>query len=266
MKVLDLDMDYFMTQIAHTYFSYNKRLDENNYGNSVWSADKVHNFLECNLGLSKTHKIPGRIVRNHDESLYFWEELINKKKLNDPFHVVHVDSHADLGLGDPSSDFLQGAFLSLPIETRRKIRDYKFDDEIKGINMGNYLLWAVGYKMISSIVYCANPNGPKNDYIQDTLKDFQDDFIWNNPVKRYIQLKYNPSMEMPKNNASQQYIKEYLENAIKDPEVELTIIPTIKDVNFNGDFDFAVMAQSPNYTPASADFIIDIFKEFIIEI
>lgn len=29
--------------------------------------------------------------------------------------------------------------------------------------------------------------------------------------------------------------------------------------------DFAVFAQSPNYTPASADFIMDIFREYIVE-
>ena len=58
----------------------------------------------------------------------------------------------------------------------------------------------------------------------------------------------------------------YLEGAIKDPEVELLIIPTIEDVKFDGNFDYAVMAQSPNYTPASADFILDIFREYIEEI
>jgi hypothetical protein len=34
---------------------------------------------------------------------------------------------------------------------------------------------------------------------------------------------------------------------------------TIEDVKYNGDFDFAVMAQSPNYTPESADFIMIFF-------
>lgn len=46
----------------------------------------------------------------------------------------------------------------------------------------------------------------------------------------------------------------------------MTIIPTVKDVQFSGDFDFALLAQSPNYTPASADFIMDIFREYIEEI
>ena len=86
------------------------------------------------------------------------------------------------------------------------------------------------------------------------------------PVKNFIQLKYNKMMEMPKYDSSDAYKKRYIEGAIKDPVVELLIIPTIEDVKFDGDFDYVVMAQSPNYTPASADFILNIFREYIEEI
>ncbi len=44
------------------------------------------------------------------------------------------------------------------------------------------------------------------------------------------------------------------------------IIPTIEDVRFCGDFDYVVLAQSPNYTPESADYIMDIVREYIEEI
>lgn len=128
------------------------------------------------------------------------------------------------------------------------------------------MLWAVGYKMISSITYCANPNGDKDDYLLDTMRDYSEERVWDEPVKNHIQLKYNKDMAPPPRNATPKYIKKYLAGAIKDPEVELLIIPTIEDVSFRGDFDFAVLAQSPNYTPASADFIMDIFREYIEEI
>lgn len=77
MTVLDLDMDYFMTEIAHTDFSVKERLDEELYGHSVWPADKVRDFLERNLGLSKNHKIAGRIVHEHCESLFSGKSLLN---------------------------------------------------------------------------------------------------------------------------------------------------------------------------------------------
>mgnify|MGYP001659185438 FL=1 len=40
----------------------------------------------------------------------------------------------------------------------------------------------------------------------------------------------------------------------------------IRDYEFNGKIEQINMAQSPNYTPASADFIMDIIREYIIEI
>lgn len=50
MKVLDLDMDYFMTDIAHTPFSSMDRLSEQEYGDSVWDATAVRSFLEKTWG------------------------------------------------------------------------------------------------------------------------------------------------------------------------------------------------------------------------
>lgn len=265
MKVLDLDMDYFMTEIANTPFSSLERLGEE-YDDSVWPADMVRQFLEVNLGLSKERKIPGRLVCGHNEALFFWEELVENGSLIDPFEVIHVDSHADLGLGTPAGSFLQSGFLSLPISTRRRIRDYEFNGHIEEITIGDYLLWAIAYRLVSSITYCANPNADKNDYIWDTLRDFEEEYIWDKPIRNYIQLKFNSKMQMPQCDSSVAYRKKYLDDAIMDPEVELLIIPTIEDVRFCGDFDYAVLAQSPNYTPKCADYIMDIFREYIEEI
>ena len=123
MIVLDLDMDYFMEIVAtNISFETTERLSEDEYGGSVWTECRVRQFLEQNLGLSKQKKLPGRVVTGHNESLFFWEQLIADKKLHVPFEVVHVDSHGDLGLGCPTAHFLQSAFLTLPIETRQKIR------------------------------------------------------------------------------------------------------------------------------------------------
>lgn len=41
MRVLDLDMNYFITKIAITPFSCKERLAEDDYGNSVWSTEEV---------------------------------------------------------------------------------------------------------------------------------------------------------------------------------------------------------------------------------
>lgn len=247
--------------------SSNVRLDECDYGDAVWSEEQVRDFLEKNLGLSKEHKIPGRIVTGHNESLCFWQELISAGKLKTPFEVIHVDSHADLGLGYCSHAHIKNVMLGFPVEERPEHDRYiGINGDIKHAGIGDYLLYAVAYRWISKIEYCGNPCGECNDYIWSTLKDFHEEYIWDKPVENTIQLLYNPKEEEPEYDAPASVKKRYIDNSIKEPEVPLLIIPTVENVKYNGDFDYAVLAQSPNYTPKSADFIMDIVREYIVEI
>lgn len=267
MKILDLDMDYFMMAIASSVpESSSERLSEKDYGNGVWSEDCVRKFLENNLGLSKDKKIKGRVISGHNEALFFWSELVKRGHLTTPFEVIHVDSHADLGLGYSSWTHILNNILQHPVSERPLHNQYKdCFGNIRVEGIGDYLLFAIAYQWISKITYCANPNGGKDDYIIDTLKDFQENYVGKKPVENIIQLVCNPEMEFPHYYDTVEVKKRYLDAGKKEPEVPLLIIPTIDDVKFDGDYNFATMAQSPNYTPQSADFIIDIFREYILE-
>lgn len=269
MKILDIDLDYFMDTVASFIDEDSSlRLDEECYGESVWSETQVRDFLENNLGLSKERKIQGRVVRGHNESLIFWKELISNRVLSTPFEVVHVDSHADLGLGYSSVEHITNYLLSYPVEERPMHNKYvRRNGKLAEEGIGDYLLWAIAYRWISKITYCGNPNETPNDYDWRTLKNFSEKNIWYEPVENTIQLLYNVNgLPQPNFDDNNRIKTNYFNQCVKEPEVPLLIIPTIEVVSFNGDFDYAVMAQSPNYTPASADFILDIFKEYIEEI
>lgn len=267
MRVLDLDMDYFMTSIANCISDFvQERLPEDDYADCVWTETDVRNFLEKNLGLSKDKRIRGRVVAGHNESLFYWRELIEKGELSTPFDVIHVDSHADLGLGGSSWAHILDYLLYYPVEERpQHPRYHDASGRMRSEGIGDYLLFAVAYRWISSIVYCGNPCSDCNDYLLDILKDFEEKPIWGKPVQNTIQLLYNPDMPFPHSNDSDYKKRLYIRKSRKEPEVPFIIIPTIEDVQFDGEFDFAVLAQSPNYTPASADFIMDIFREYIVE-
>ena len=113
---------------------------------------------------------------------------------------------------------------------------------------------------------CGNPHGKCcNAYLLITLKDFKGEPIGDKPVQNTIQLLYNPDMPFPQNNDTEYKKQQYIKKSRKEPEVSFLIIPMIEDVHIGGNFDFAVRAQSPNYTPASADFIMDFFREYIID-
>jgi hypothetical protein len=266
MKILDLDMDYFMYDVA-TFIpeSSTSRLPEE-FGCEVWPAERVRDFLENNLGLSKRKKINGRVVSGHNESILFWKELIESSDLITPFEVVHVDSHADLGLGYSSWKYILEELIQYPVKERplNNIHTNCYGKSSEE-GIGDYLLFAIAYRWISKLTYCANPNSDKNDYLVETLKDFHENCIWNSPVDNTIQLVHNPMMRFPLHDDIAER-RRYLDTGTKEPEVPMLTIPSIEDVKFNGEFDFAVLAQSPNYTPASADFILNIFREYIDEL
>ena len=263
--VLDVDLDYFMNKVASFIGeSVTGRLPEEDYGMCVWKEDAVRHFIENNLGLSKKNKIKGCIVKGHNEALFFWNKLIDENKLKVPFSVVHVDSHADLGLGYLSSvDYIKNNLIKYPVENRFENRFYELDDIKKDIGIGDYLLYAIAFRWIDRLTYCANPNGEKNDYDWDILKEFKEKRILNIHVSQTIQLAYNDKMEMPYYQSSDEEKEAYWASAIKEPEVPFEIILTIDDVNYNGNFNFITVAQSPNYTPESADYILEILSEYI---
>ena len=269
MRLLDLDMDYFMTKIATDVGeSITDRLDEDYYGNAIWPEDQVRAFLESNLGLSKDNPLPGRIVTGHNEALHFWKELIQQGDLAVPFEVIHVDSHADLGLGYDTEHFFRTTLLQWPPDERpnHSVHINCFGKQCAD-GIGDYLLFAIAYRWINSLTYCANPYSEANDYDIYTLKGFNEKMIFDHPVANIIQLLYNPDMECPDlSYDSPRKIEQFIKNSIPEPEVPFIIIPSIDDVKYDGNFDFVVLAQSPNYTPASADFIMDIFREYIVEI
>lgn len=266
MKILDLDMDYFMEEIVHTSDSVVERLSEEDYSGCVWTETRVRSFLENNLGLTKEKRKKGRIVVGHNESLHFWKELIDSGELTIPYEVVHIDSHADLGLGYESIDYIMKVLLSYPVDKRPIYNKYvDFKGTIREESIGDYLLFAIAYRWISKLTYCANPNGDKNDYLWVTLKNFQEHYIWDQPVENIIQLLFNRNTDLPKFKDSIEIKEKFIKKSQKEPEIPLLIIPTTEDVKYYGDFDFVVLAQSPNYTPKSADFIINVFKEYIVE-
>ena len=99
------------------------------------------------------------------------------------------------------------------------------------------------------------------------MRNFEEEYVFENgiPVQQTIQLLQNEK-SFPDFDASKEETTAFIAESVKEPEVPFLIIPRIEDVHYEGDFDYAVMAQSPNYTPQSADYIMNIFREYIIEL
>ena len=251
MKILDLDLDYFLdSPVFNRDHSSDERVEDEECVNSVWSEDRVRDFFENHLGLSRKNKVPGRILKGHDEALYFWEELVEKGSLVAPFSVIHIDSHADLGFGGRNVQFVLEDLPTYPLECRKSkyCKDYEVDGYYGNIDIGDFLLFAVAFGLISKITFCANP-----------LTD-----VGYAPAKILV-TQIPETLSIPKTFHIRFRIKN---DGLKDSEVIIPyhIVQSVKDVNFDGNYAFASIAQSPNYTPQSADYILDIFREYIIEV
>ena len=255
MKMLDIDMDYFLDYPVNCR-SHNsdERVNIIECEKSVWSEKRVRRFLENNLGLSKDKKIKGRIVKGHNESLFFWKELLDNQQIVAPFSVVHIDSHADLGCGSVGGllhvlDEL--IYWSVDIRARCCNEEFEVDGKFYKVDIGDYLLFATAYRWISDLTYCGNPHHDSGDVPPQILVKKLPDYEFKKTIYTSIKI-------VPRNDADRDIVDE--------PEIPFTIIPNEEDVRYNGDFDYMVLAQSPNYTPANADYIRDVFKDYMEEI
>ena len=95
-RVLDLDLDFFVDGIETNRARGDGRLDPDEY--PAWSLADTLDFLRARCGL--TGRLPGYVVQYHGELFTRWRDAIDAGLLQAPFHVTHVDAHADLGIGD----------------------------------------------------------------------------------------------------------------------------------------------------------------------
>jgi hypothetical protein len=133
-RILDLDLDAFIYGAEYMRSSDAPRLDADKY--PPWDISKVLAFLEPQCLV--TGPLPGFAVKNHGELFFRWRDAIDEGLLVPPFHVTHVDAHADLGGGDAGYVYLLTELLLKPVEERRSPR--VGDD---GLGDGNYLAFAI---------------------------------------------------------------------------------------------------------------------------
>lgn len=244
-RMLDIDMDFFLNRIATERIG-NERLDEKEY--IPWKEQKFRAFLEENCRMSKMEKIRGRIIEEHDEAFYFWKELIKKKEINCPFFITHLDAHTDLKAGYPNkgSKYILSELLHLPMKDRL--------ESVNTHEMGpaNYLSYAIACGFFNSVelvfhsdLDCHSAELPKLFFKNES------------PCSGVIEMKSYSESEVRYQN--------FGEPGSKDKEIPFRIIRG-DDFQVDQNYDFLTFCKSPGYTPKTADFMLDVVKEYIIEV
>jgi UPF0489 domain len=260
-RVLNLDLDFFLndraTMRADTAKARPKDL-------TPWEPERVLNFLQNTLNLRC--KVPGRIVRSHDEVFYRWRDLIQRRALTIPFFVAHVDAHSDLGMGTPSWVYLHSEFLELPLTRRARPKR-----GVWGLNFASYMPFAIGNCWFSEIDFIT-PRCWHDDILRTILAD--DCPVPNGAREEF----YRPNISLPielmhaTNAQIDQTISQMsdfstVRRKIGEPRISLNIVSDdCVGARYSGQlWDYVFLSRSPGYTPKSADSLIPIIAQYIDE-
>lgn len=241
-RILDLDLDAFVHGTANCRDSNSPRLDAEEY--PPWELNRAIAFLreQCLLDGPR----PGFAVEHHGELFFRWRDAIDRGVLVPPFHVTHVDAHADLGLGDSGYEHLLTELLDRPLEERRNPRV-----GVGGLVDGNYLAFAIANQWISGLDYviggrrddCGDHN--ESPYPGDLLRYLFEEF---DPRTRTIRL---PLLDLD-NLRSNLLSVDGLQPLALEPPVPFTW-NAIQQFQAPEPFDFVCLARSPGFTPEASD-------------
>lgn len=250
MKILDIDLDFFLSEIAH--FVDGDRLNEAD-GFLPWGETKVRRFLEINCGLKQNEPVKGCFFVKHHEVFNFWRKLIFEGQLEIPFEVIHVDAHADLGLGDSSWSYITGELLHKPVQERIFPKVGGWD----GLGEGNYLAFSLACRWIKRLKYIHHPDY-EDDIVQFYWKDFKNN-------SGYLQLPKIKKNELDVLLHLQNHDLEKYKPLSVEPPVPFEIIPS-SIYKSDSTFSYVFLTQSPAYTPASSDKLIPVIMSYIDKI
>lgn len=243
MRFLDLDLDTFLNTVAHR--PEGGRLDSNSY--KPWSERRVRHFLEQRCGLSTAAPIKGWFVEDHDGAFDVMRDLVEGG--SGALDVVHVDAHADLGMGDPSwVDMI--VHVAKPLAERRQP---KRADE--GLNLGSWLAYALAAEFIADLTY-VYPRGWGKD-----LPPLY--FPGGNTAAGTVEMKAYVRADLPMMGSTPDYHALYH----LPPDVVLAPVPfrmVALDAYTNpAPFDVALLCRSPDYTPETSERLIPVIDDYI---
>ena len=234
MRVLDLDMDFFLSgpcPLANLGERPNEACAQ------AWSEEEVVRFLEQQCGLSREHPVPGAIFDTHDKAIDFWQARVNEGRLTTPFEVVHVDTHSDLAFGPPGTGYVLNVVLSRLPSQRASIDTYRAAVEL---DEANYLLFALAFRWIDRLSYVRNPKSHQD--IPRQVLDGAGNIHLRSFVSAMMESKNGP-----------------------EPVIPFAVYDDYTQFSQHG-YDFVTMAQSPRYSPASADWIMEIIGRYITRV
>jgi hypothetical protein len=242
MRVLDLDLDFFLDRVSWRTEPDTARLNSAHY--TPWSVDDFRIFVEAH-GLTTDSPTPGRVLTHHDEAFYLWRDLIQSGVLTAPFSLTHVDAHSDLGMGDTSYAYIMGELLHHDVPSRAH------PDRSK-VSPGNFVAFAAAARWLSEVLFVQHPRQR-----EDRPRSL---FAGSDPDSGYLELKkYDPEVLRQNIFRGRATLTPPIET---EPRVLVRFVSALDYVPSTG-FDLVLLTQSPDYTPPSSDSLLEVFSEYV---
>lgn len=246
--MLDIDLDFFLSDIEH-FRTGRGRLPDGLY--VPWRVERVAEYLVEQCGLNPAKAVPGSVVRQHHEVFDIWRRLVQSGELCPPFDVVHIDAHADLGMGDAGWCYIMGELLHRPVSDRTEPKR----GTLSGLRPGNFLLFAIACRWIRSLTYVHHPRMRERNCGKHDIPDLL--FRDNDPTASELQLKVYPQ-------DCRWWVTSPTEHAPlrTEPAVPIAMVDC-DDYQQDRPFDFAFVSHSPSHTPPAADVLLDVIGSFV---
>ena len=244
-RVLDIDLDFFLDRIFNCDDEPHGRLDSRTF--KVDTVETALNYLREHCLVSTDAPRPGRVCERHAEVYFHWNRMIRSGELKIPFEVIHVDAHADMGLGNTSCLYIAEDLLAEPPSRRRAPTGR--DSWCVGDN--NFIAYALACRWIGRLTYVTHPDC-KGDLQWMHMKDFD-------TRSGYVQMKrFKPGFT--------ERLEHFLDLKKLPFEAEPDIpIQTVSRMEHRSESppDFVFIARSPNYTPKTADALFEQLKRLV---
>jgi hypothetical protein len=234
MNVLSIDADFFVSPVARMVDLHSEERLPDSYETD---PPKLVEYLLDRFGLT-TPDVPGVFMRHHDQGFDVLRAVAARGEAID---LVHVDAHADLGLADVKS--LTYLFTDFAHRTAAERANPRRGDD--GLDLGNWLAFAVGAGFLSSVTF----------------------------VPRELWEDVDPTDLPPSLLSSDRKMLRVARASVEDlGEEQVSFTPlghlpcagaAALDLAFRDSFqasacpDLVMVCQSPQFTPKSADAVLD---------
>ncbi|NJK32250.1 MAG: hypothetical protein HC927_07490 [Deltaproteobacteria bacterium] len=248
LTVLSVDIDFFVLGRASDLSltsGLDTRLSSDEYATA--SLEIAQSVFEQSCKLSTLTPVRGISIRHHDAAFEVLRALAKKGSIN----FVHMDAHADLGLGDLSHEYLLTDWIRDC--TRAPTRGWR------GLNLGSWLAFAAAAQLVSKITFV-----PHEPLSSGDPSDIHPLYAHNPRPAAAQELRFCP---LTKTELHEIHLRKAYAEMIQ--RANCTSIPfniTSRDCfNLLSPPNFVILCQSPNFTPVEADPIFTLARSYITE-